>query len=66
MEDRAVKINREKAEYMSFLDESEGEVRMQGNNLKRVNDFVYLGSAVSEDEELDAKISYRVRGGWKN
>lgn len=47
-----------KKEYIHFMDESEGEVRMQGNNLKRVNSFVYLGSAVAEVRNLDCLWKY--------
>lgn len=39
LEDRGLKINRKKMEYTSFVDDGEGEVRMQGNDLKRANSF---------------------------
>lgn len=66
LEDRGLKINRTKTEYLSFMDESAGSVAMQGNNLKRVENFKYLGSTVAENGELDSEITHRVQAGWKN
>ena len=40
--------------------------QLQGETLKRVNTFTYLGSTLAEDGELDAEVTHRVQSGWKN
>ena len=66
LEDRGLKISRKKTEYLSFMDERNGDVRMQKNVLKRVETFKYLGSTMANNGELDAEITHRVQAGWKN
>ena len=66
LEDRGLKISRKKTEYLRFCEGGDGEVRLQGEILKRVDRFKYLGSTVAEDGELDAEIDHRVQSGWKN
>ena len=66
MEDRGLKISRKKTEYLRLKDSENGEVRLQGEKLKRVEKFKYLGSSVSEDGELGAEITHRIQAGWKN
>ena len=66
LEERGLKISRKKTEYLKFCDERDMEIRLQGEILKRVDKFKYLGSTVSENEELDAEISQRIQSGWKN
>jgi len=34
--------------------------------LKKCDKFKYLGSTVSEDGKLDAKVSHRIQSGWTN
>ena len=43
-----------------------GDVTLQGNNMKRVGSFKYLGSIVAENGNLDAEIIHRIQAGWKN
>ena len=66
LEERGLKISRKKTEYMKFCDERDLEVRLQGELLKRVDKFKYLGSTVAHDGELDAEISHRIQSGWRN
>ena len=51
---------------MQFCDDGNLEVRLQGEVLKRCDKLKHLGSTASEDCELDAEISHRIRNGWKN
>ena len=60
LEDRGLKISRKKTEYLSFMDESDGDVKMQSNILKRVETLKYLGSTMANNGELDAEITHRV------
>ena len=66
LEDRGLKISRKKTEYLRFCEEGDEEVRLQGEILKRVDSFKYLGSTVAQDGELDAEINHRIQSGWKN
>ena len=67
MEGRGLKISRKKTEYLRLKDDDEdGEVRLQGEVLKRVEKFKYLGSTVAEDCELEAEINHRIQVGWMN
>ena len=66
LEDRGLKVSRSKTEYLSFNDESVGDVTLQGNNMKRVGSFKYLGSIVAENGDLDVEIAHRIQAGWKN
>ena len=64
LEDRALKINRNKTEYLSFNDDSSSEVFMQGERTKRVRKFKYLGS--EGNRELDEEVVHRTQAGWRN
>ena len=41
-------------------------IYLQGETVKRVNTFTYLGSTLVDDGELDAEVTHRVQSGWKN
>ena len=66
MEDRGLKISRKKTEYLKFNDDQNLDVKLQGDNLKRVSTFKYLGSTMAGDGELDAELTLRIQSGWKN
>ncbi len=66
LEDRGLKISRKKTEYLRFLEGRDEEVRLQGEIIKRVDKFKYLGSTVAEDGSLDAEIAHRIQCGWRN
>ena len=57
MEDRGLKISRKKTEYLRLKDSENGEVSLQGEVLKRVEKFKYLGSTVAEDGDLEAEMN---------
>ena len=39
-------------------------IHLQGETVKRVKTFTYLGSTLAEDGELDAEVTHRVQSGW--
>ena len=41
-------------------------IRLEGEEVKRVKTFKYLGSTLAEDGELDAEVNHRVPSGWRN
>ena len=41
-------------------------IRLEGEEVKRVKTFKYLGSTLAEDRELDAEVNHRVQNGWRN
>ena len=62
MEERGLKISRRKTEYLGCNEHQDAEIQLQGEPLKRVKTFTYLGSTLAEGGELDAE----VQSGWKN
>ena len=66
MEERGLKISRRKSEYLGCNEHQDAEIQLQGETVKRVNTFTYLGSTLAEDGELDAEVTHRVQSGWKN
>ena len=55
----------QKALHLVFID-LEKEIQLQGETVKIVKSFTYLGSTLAEDGELDAEVTHRVQSGWKN
>ena len=68
MEERGLKISRRKfkTEYLGCNEHQDAEIQLQGETLKRVKTFTYLGSTLAEDGELDAEVTHRVQSGRKN
>ena len=69
MEDRGLKINRNKTVYPRFnvdgnLD-GNSDINLQGQNLERVNTFKYLGATLAENGDMDAEMTHRMQSGWK-
>ena len=60
MEERGLKISRRKTEYLGCNEHQDAEIQLQGETLKRVKTFTYLGSTLAEDGELDAEVTHRV------
>ena len=42
------------------------DIKMQGENLERVNTFKYLGATLTENGDLDAQMTHRIQSGWKH
>ena len=53
MEERGLKMSRKKTEYLGCNAHQDAEIHLQGETVKSVKTFTYLGSTLAEDGELD-------------
>ncbi|KAK3524445.1 hypothetical protein QTP70_029322 [Hemibagrus guttatus] len=65
LERRGMKVSRSKTEYMC-VNKREGSVtvRLQGEEVKKVQEFKYLGSTVQSNGECAKDVKKRVQAGW--
>ncbi|KAK3523360.1 hypothetical protein QTP86_029867 [Hemibagrus guttatus] len=65
LERRGMKVSRSKTEYMCVNErEGSGTVRLQGEEVKKVQEFKYLGSTVQNNGECGKEVKKRVQAGW--
>ncbi|KAK3540385.1 hypothetical protein QTP70_030406 [Hemibagrus guttatus] len=65
LERRGMKFSRSKTEYMCVNErEGSGTVRLQGEEVKTVQEFKYLGSTVQSNGECGKEVKKRVQAGW--
>lgn len=65
LEDRGMKVSRQKTEYMWMGGQGKiGEVEMQGEQIKRTEEFKYLGSTVQTNGGSEKEVEKRVQAGW--
>ncbi|KAK3524928.1 hypothetical protein QTP86_011499 [Hemibagrus guttatus] len=65
LERRGMKVSRSKTEYMCVNEwEGSGTVRLQGEEVKKVQEFKYLGSTVQSNGECGKEAKKRVQAGW--
>jgi hypothetical protein len=65
LERRGMKVSRSKTEYMCVNERDPSEkVKLQGEEIKKVKDFKYLGSTVQSNGECDKEVKKRVQAGW--
>ncbi|KAK3568845.1 hypothetical protein QTP86_017946 [Hemibagrus guttatus] len=65
LERRGMKVSRSKTEYMCVNErEGSGTVRLQGEEVKKVQEFKYLGSTVQSNGECRKEVKKRVQAGW--
>ncbi|KAK2920711.1 hypothetical protein Q8A73_000196 [Channa argus] len=65
LENRGMKLSRSKTEYMCVNERDPGgTVRSQGAEVKKVQDFKYLGSTVQSNGECGKEVKRRVQAGW--
>ncbi|KAK3546076.1 hypothetical protein QTP70_020445 [Hemibagrus guttatus] len=65
LERRGMKVSRSKTEYMCVNErEGSGTVRLQGEEVKKVQEFKYLGSTVQSNGECWKEVKKRVQAGW--
>ncbi|KAK3538598.1 hypothetical protein QTP86_006973 [Hemibagrus guttatus] len=64
-ERRGMKVSRSKTEYMCVNErEGSGTVRLQGEEVKKGQEFKYLGSTVQSNGECGKEVKKRVQAGW--
>ncbi|KAK3555905.1 hypothetical protein QTP86_029782, partial [Hemibagrus guttatus] len=62
---RGMKVSRSKTEYVCVNErEGSGTVRLQGEEVKKVQEFKYLGSTVQSNGECGKEVKKRVQAGW--
>ena len=60
-----MKVYRIKTEYMCVNERQvNGTVKMQGEEVAKVDDFKYLGSTVQSNGECGRELKKRVQAGW--
>ncbi|KAK3574844.1 hypothetical protein QTP86_018427, partial [Hemibagrus guttatus] len=65
LERRGMKVSRSKTEYLCVNErEGSGTVRLQGEEVKKVQEFKYLGSTVQSNGECGKEVKKRVQAGW--
>ncbi|KAK3536535.1 hypothetical protein QTP86_013862 [Hemibagrus guttatus] len=65
LERRGMKVSRIKTEYMCVNErEGSGTVRLQSEEVKKVQEFKYLGSTVQSNGECGKEVKKRVQAGW--
>ncbi|KAK3556381.1 hypothetical protein QTP70_007999 [Hemibagrus guttatus] len=65
LEGRGMKVSRSKTEYMCVNErEGSGTVRLQGEEVKKVQEFKYLGSTVQSNGECGKEVKKQVQAGW--
>ncbi|KAK3543296.1 hypothetical protein QTP70_014041 [Hemibagrus guttatus] len=65
LERRGMKVSRSKTEYMCVNErEGSGTVSLQGEEVKKVQEFKYLGSTVQSNGECAKEVKKRVQAGW--
>ncbi|KAK3556290.1 hypothetical protein QTP70_007046 [Hemibagrus guttatus] len=65
LEKRGMKVSCSKTEYMCVNErEGSGTVRLQGEEVKKVLEFKYLGSTVQSNGECGKEVKKRVQAGW--
>ena len=68
LESRGLRISRKKTEYMTTeLDgDQQSTIKLAGENIKRVNEFKYLGSVLDNEGNMEKEINNRIHSGWNN
>ncbi|KAK3510269.1 hypothetical protein QTP70_032590 [Hemibagrus guttatus] len=65
LERRGMKVSHSKTEYMCVNErEGSGTVRLQGEEVKKVQEFKYLRSTVQSNGECGKEVKKRVQAGW--
>ena len=63
VEKRGLKISHSKTEYLKTEEDLDEEARQQGEIVKKVEHFKYLGSVVSADDSCTEEVAKRIEAG---
>ena len=66
LEERGLEVSRKKTEYLQTGGAELGTFYIQGEKVKRVDHFKYLGTVVSADGSCEEEVRRRVQAGWQN
>jgi hypothetical protein len=66
LEKRGMRVSRSKTEYMCLHGRPQGSIKLQGQELKEVSEFKYLGNTVQGDGGVEAEVNRRIQSGWNN
>ena len=65
MEDRGMRVSRQKTEYLCIGEkETAEEVKIQGEKLKQVEEFKYLGLTIQVDRGIGREMRKKIQAGW--
>ena len=65
-EQRGLRVSRKKTEYLQAGGVEQGTVYIQGETVKKVDHFKYLGVVVSADGSYEEKVRRRIQAGWQS
>ena len=68
LEDRGMRVSRQKTEHLYFggEDAEPARIKMQEEEVPRVQVFKYLGSTVQEDGGAEREVASRISAGWNS
>ena len=64
LERRGMKVSRSKTEYMCMNGSGSGKIYLQKEELKKVNEFKYLGTTMVINGEYSREVKNRIQVGW--
>jgi hypothetical protein len=68
LEAKDFRLSRPKTEYMkcdfSATTQEQGDVRLDGQVVRKKDTFHYLGSMLQKDGDIDEDLSHRIKIGW--
>jgi hypothetical protein len=68
LEAKCFRLSRSKTEYIkcdfSAITQEEGDVRLDGQVVLKKDTFLYLGSMLQKDEDIDEDLSHRIKASW--
>ena len=65
-EERGLRVSRKKTEYLQAGGVEQGTVFIQGETVKKVGHFKYLGVVVSADGSCKEEVRRRMQAGWQS
>ena len=66
LEHRGMKVSRSKTEYMCMNGSGNGKICLWNEELKKVNEFKYLGTTMVSNGEYSKEVKNRIQVGWSS